>query len=92
MGLRITLARIPLGIHSNLKSISQSRSLFALALRSIYWVQDYAGAYSLGEFLTSKNPKLLRNLRVFLFFSLVNMNVDRCKNKKPGTCVLGFCL
>jgi hypothetical protein len=44
------------------------------------------------EFMASKNPKLLRNLRVFLFFSLVNMNVDRLKNKKPGTCVLGFCL
>jgi hypothetical protein len=86
-----------------------------------------------GEFITSKNPKLLRNFGYFVFmrlstcmlnerfritlariplgsslqaktqnccaicgcfcfYALVNMHVDRCKNKKPGTCVLGFCL
>jgi hypothetical protein len=31
----------------------------------------------LGEFITSINPKLLCNLRVFLFFPLVNMNIER---------------
>jgi hypothetical protein len=42
-----------------------------------------------GEFIASKNPKLLRNLRVFLFLSLVNMNVERKVQDYAGAYSLG---